>query len=625
MEPEPCGRLIAECPGEESKVAIGGGREAVNRKITRREFLAGAAVMAAGAGLRPSSRAESSPGNQFAEFDYGEVHLTDGPLKRQYDRICSSYLALDNDRLLRVYRERAGLPAPGTPMGGWYGRTGFVPGHSLGQYISGLARLGKTTGDAACKEKVHTLVEGFAATVHASGVVFAAPNAEKLWPCYILDKHLAGLIDAWKLCGVEQARDLLPRVFQAALPVIPERGHDRIGKSKPPYDETYVLPESLFSAYELTGEQAMYSRARTYLLDREFFDPLARGEDVLPGRHAYSHAIALSSAAKARLVLGEEKYLRTLENAWRFLITEQQYATGGWGPNELFIEPHKGQLYESLRTTADHFETPCGSYAATKLARYLLCATGDSHYGDGLERVVYNALLMVKEPDSDGDYFYYSSYGPRARKVYYPQKWPCCSGTLVQGVADYVKNIYFHASDGLVVNLYAPSSVHWTHDGVEVGMVQETEYPLGETVRLRFDCAAPVEFALRARIPEWCRSTANLRVNGKPAHVQIRRGFAVVRRRWKTGDLVTLELPQSFRAEPIDDLHPNTVAILRGPLVYVELSPAEGEAPFARFDEMQAMAGAAGLFCAGKNCARVHAPLYFVRDESYTSYFESAG
>ena len=299
--------------------------------VTRREFLAGAgAVALAGGALaaKPAGDAQTV----LEEFDYGAVQLTGGPLKQQYDRVHGSYLALDNDRLLRVYREGAGLPAPGAPMGGWYGADGFVPGHSLGQYISGLARMGRTTGDAACQAKVGELVEGFAATMGANDRVFAAPNAEKLWPCYILDKHLAGLLDACSLSGVTMARELLPRVFRGALPYIPQTGRDRIGKKDPPYDETYVLPENLFAAWEMTGDRAFYDRAVTYLLDREFFDPLARGEDVLPGRHAYSHAIALSSAAKARLVLGEAKYLRTMENAWRFLTTEQQYASGGWGP-----------------------------------------------------------------------------------------------------------------------------------------------------------------------------------------------------------------------------------------------------------------------------------------------------
>lgn len=586
---------------------------------TRREFVAGMAAAA----MMPRFAWASAPRSaamEFREFDYGDVELTGGPLKAQYDRVHAAYLALDNDRLLKGYRERAGLPAPGAPMGGWYGPDGFVPGHSLGQYISGLARIGRTTGDPACSAKVKALVEGFGATLGSRDQIYAGPNAEKVWPSYILDKHLIGLMDAYHLSSVEDARTLIPRVFHGALPYIPEQGRDRIGKKNPPYDETYVLPENLFAAYELTGERALYERARAYLLDREYFDPLAAGKDVLPGRQAYSHAIALSSAGKAHLVLGEEKYLRAMQNACELLRTDQQYATGGWGPNEQFVEPHKGKLYESLHTTEDHFETPCGSYAAIKLARYLLCATGDARYGDGLERVVLNGVMAVKEPDSDGDYPYYSSYNARARKTYYPKKWPCCSGTLVQGVADYVKNIYFRAADGVAVNFYAPSRVQWKQDGTAVELSQQTGYPLDGAVKLHVECAAPVRFTLRLRIPQWVDGMPAIRVNGKPIYVEMQRGFAVLRRQWKSGDEVALDLPMSFRREAIDDLHPHTVAVLRGPVVYAELNPKQEQAALDA-EAWKPMAGASGFYSAAE---RTFAPFYAVGGESYTMYFEES-
>lgn len=613
-----------------------------HNSISRRSFLSGAAAtaLAGTAALartppsqHPSNHEPSEPlqnSELLQELPYGAVQLTGGPLKAQYDRVHASYLALDNDRLLKVYRERAGLPAPGKPMGGWYGPKGFVPGHSLGQYISGLARIGRTTGDTNCQEKVAELVHGFAATMGPKDQVFAAPNASNLWPCYILDKHLAGLMDACQLSGVHQARELLPRVYHGALPYIPDHVHDRIGKSKPPYDEPYILPESLFAAWQITGDRAMYRRAVTYLLNRDFFDPLARNQNVFPGKHAYSHAMALSSAAKARLVLGEEKYLATLRNGSRFLRTTQQYASGGWGPNELFVEPHQGKLYESLITTHDHFETPCGTYAATKLARYLLRATGEARYADDLERVVFNALLMVKEPDSNGDYFYYSNYAADADKTYYPQKWPCCSGTLVEGVADYVKNIYFRSPRGLAVALYAPSRVRFTHHGAQVTVEQHTAYPLSEKVTLTVTTSAPATFSLQMRLPRWLTQPPTLLLNGKPAAYATQLGFAVLHRTWRTGDTVTLHMPQTFHTEPIDDLHPNTVALMRGPLMYVEINPAPGPtklgpAQLAQLDKLRSIRGSAGLFC--QNAAgrmRVHSPIYFIRNESYTSYFEKA-
>jgi DUF1680 family protein len=596
----------------------------MKREITRRDFLAGAAAAALAGETHavPSSDAAEL----LSEFAYGAVELTGGPLKEQYDRIHAAYLALDNDRLLSVYRERAGLPAPGAPMGGWYGRDGFVPGHSLGQYISGLARIGATTGDAACTAKVTELVSGFAATLGQKDQCFAGPNAENVWPCYILDKHLAGLIDAYNLSGVGQARELLPRVFRGALPYIPERGHDRIGKKDPPYDETYVLPESLFLAHELTGDRAFYDRANAYLLDREFFDPLAAGRDVLPGRHAYSHVIALSSAGKARLVLGDDKYLRAMINASDLLKTSQQYATGGWGPNETFIEPHKGKLFDSLSTTVDHFETPCGSYAGIKLARYLLCATGDARYGDGLERVLFNGTLAVKEPDSDGDYPYYSTYGAQAQKAYYPKKWPCCSGTLVEGVADYVKNIYFRANHGIAVVLYAPSRAKWIESGTPVTLTQETSFPLSDTVHLRISCTAPVTFALQLRIPAWAASKPASTINGEPAGFEVRRGFAMVNRRWSNGDTLTLELPQAFRTEPIDDAHPETAALLRGPLVYVERNPSPNPLVDPNLPKPDALRGADEIpgtyMTQSGGRTRYYVPFYSIHDETYTMYGE---
>ena len=81
---------------------------------------------------------------------------------------------------------------------------------------------------------------------------------------------------------------------------------------------------------------------------------------MLPTRHAYSHAIALSSAARAYFELGDPKYRTAIINAWRFLDV-QRYASGGFGPDEQLITPGQGALYESLTRTKDHFETPCGS------------------------------------------------------------------------------------------------------------------------------------------------------------------------------------------------------------------------------------------------------------------------
>jgi DUF1680 family protein len=184
-----------------------------------------------------------------------------------------------------------------------------------------------------------------------------------------------------------------------------------------------------------------------------------------------------------------------------------------------------------------------------------------------------------------------------------------------------VKNIYFRAHDGVAVNLYAPSRLQWSENGTAVTLAQETDYPLRGTVTLRVTSAAPIEFTLRMRVPSWLNAMPQLQVNGKPVHADEQQGFAVVRRRWVSGDALTFELPLEFRTEAIDDLHPETVALLRGPLVYVEQNPADVESAQANPEALRPASEAPGVFSSHTgNRSRTYAPFYFVRDEAYTMY-----
>src|SRR6266849_10895310 len=115
----------------------------IQTMLSRRGFLQTVAAAAAIPVAHSASR------ERLREFNYSDVCLTGGPLKAQYDWVHAHFLSLDNDRLLKVYRQRAGLQSPGEDMGGWYDADGFVPGHTIGQYISGLSRYAKATGDAA--------------------------------------------------------------------------------------------------------------------------------------------------------------------------------------------------------------------------------------------------------------------------------------------------------------------------------------------------------------------------------------------------------------------------------------------------------------------------------------------
>ena len=146
-------------------------------KPSRRQFLQASALAAGSAIAARSRRAWSLASTDVAVtpalslFDYSQVQLLDGHLREQFDRNHDVFLHLNEDAMLKPFRERSGMPAPGPDMGGWYDNAddfnppenfhAFIPGHSFGQYLSGLARAYAVTGDQATQEKVHRLVRGF--------------------------------------------------------------------------------------------------------------------------------------------------------------------------------------------------------------------------------------------------------------------------------------------------------------------------------------------------------------------------------------------------------------------------------------------------------------------------------
>ena len=129
-------------------------------------------------------------------------------------RITSSTAASNEDSLLKPFRQRAGLSAPGDDMGGWYswapisdlnkpGDNGFAPGHSFGQYLSALSRYYAATGDRATQEKVLRIVRNFAPAISSH---FWDDNR---FPAYTYDKIAIGLIDAHEFAGDKNALKVL--------------------------------------------------------------------------------------------------------------------------------------------------------------------------------------------------------------------------------------------------------------------------------------------------------------------------------------------------------------------------------------------------------------------------------
>jgi DUF1680 family protein len=169
---------------------------------------------------------------------------------------------------------------------------------------------------------------------------------------------------------------------------------------------------------------------------------------------------------------------------------------------------------------------------------------------------------------SDGRTFYYSDYNFQGRKIYAEnQHWSCCSGTLPQVAADYRINTYFRDPQGVWVNLYLPSTLHWTHSGTPIVLTQDSDYPFDGGVRFEVKTPKRTEFTLNLRIPAWAASGV-ISVNGRRQKTSVRPGsFAAIRRNWRNGDRIELDLSPTLRIERFNPQHPQTVALLFGPLV----------------------------------------------------------
>ncbi len=567
-------------------------------------------------------------------FRYGQVEMLEGRLRQQFEDNHKVFVNLDEDGMLKPFRQRQGLAAPGPDLGGWYDNGddfdpdknfhGFVPGHSFGQYLSGLARAYAVTGSKQTQEKVHRLVKAFGATVEPTGKFYV----DYRLPGYTFDKTMCGLIDAHEFAGDPMAREVLRRSVDAALPHLPEKALSRVEMAARPHksiantwDETYTLAENFFLAYQRLGDERYRDLGQRFIY-HEYFDALAQDQNALPGKHAYSHVNALSSAMQSYLVLGDEKHLRAATNGLR-MVNEQSYATGGWGPREAFVEPGRGLLGKSLNETRASFETPCGAYGHFKITRYLLRVTGDSRYGDSMERVLYNTVAGAKPTLADGTTFYYSDYNSdHGQKVYSKDKWPCCSGTFPQLAADYHISAYYRGADGIYVNLFVPSRVRWEQNGTHSELTQRTEYPRANSTTLMFNLARPETFTTYLRIPAWADGKTRVAINGKRVEEEVVPGkFLALRRPWKNGDRVEFEIGMPLRLEAVDGMNPNIVALIRGPIALF----AVGDLPakMTRAELLAAVAvteGSEDWVASGDSGKITLRPFAAIGDESYRLY-----
>ena len=547
--------------------------------------------------LRAKEPSEIARRVLLTPFDLAGVRLKPGMFECQFEQMRSYFLGLSNDSILKGFRERAGLSAPGSPLGGWYSADMPLPlmfparpttlCSTFGQWLGVFARIYRATGDGEARSKAEALLTEWAKTIGPDGYFFygSTPAIRH----YDFDKTLGGLIDLYQYAGIEAAIRHATTITDWAMrhlerrriPATPDcqSGGGWVGGSDADA-EWYTLSENLYRLYLVTGRDDHRAFAELWHYDRYWRKLAARDPAAMTGLHAYSHVNTLSSAAMAYAVSGRVEFLQTLKGAYEVLCRSQLFATGGYGPGERLAADKEG-LIDSLVTQRDTFETGCGTWAAFKFVRHLQSFTARASYGDWVERLLYNGVGAALPPADGGRTFYYADYRiSGGQKTYYLDRrfpagpipdhtpFPCCSGTYPLAVTEYHNLLYYRDAHSLYVNLYVPSEVRFLVDGEPVTADLCTSYPVDGVSTLRFASSGAFRLALKFRVPEWVSTPVDVRINGNSVNVaSIPGSWGLIERTWRDGDTVLIDIPLGPRLEPLDGGSAGPSALLWGPVV----------------------------------------------------------
>jgi len=286
------------------------------------------------------------------------------------------------------------------------------------------------------------------------------------------------------------------------------------------------------------------------------------------------HGVTFNEIGKLGALLysatGKAGYLSAAVNGYAKLERDQMLSDG----------MHSCSEHLRGRAALDSHET-CDISDYTWSLGALLMATGDARYADRIERVMFNAAPGAVTKDFKAlQYFSCPNQVIATRSsnhnlflrgfnwmMYRPDhEVQCCPGNVHRAMPNFASRMWLRDAQGaLVAALYGPGSLHTTagSEGVPVTIATDTRYPFEQVVEFTVTPERPVEFALRLRIPGWCRGAA-LAVNGAAVAGPFQPGsFYTLRRAWQPGDRVRLDLPFTLRLEHWEQ---NGVSVEYGPL-----------------------------------------------------------
>jgi len=315
---------------------------------------------------------------------------------------------------------------------------------------------------------------------------------------------------------------------------------------------------------------------RSYFQD----DVPIREAQALRG-HAVRANYLASGAVDVAVETSDADLLDRLASQWARTAARRTYITGGQGSR------HQDEAFGDdwvLPNDRAYSET-CAGVASIQHSWRLLLARSGAAYADLIERTLYN--VVATSPSAEGTAFFYAntlyqrrpgvvadaeSVSPRASSTL-RAPWfevSCCPPNVARTIASLASYLATTGGDGVQVHQFASCSVS-TQLPDAAGTVAfdvTTEYPRDGRVVVTMTQAPGTPWTLSLRVPQWAAG-ARLSVNDEAAQ-EVPPGYAEVRREFRAGDVVTLDLPVAPRFTFPDhriDATRGCVAVERGPEV----------------------------------------------------------
>ncbi|HET6188602.1 MAG TPA: beta-L-arabinofuranosidase domain-containing protein [Trebonia sp.] len=305
-------------------------------------------------------------------------------------------------------------------------------------------------------------------------------------------------------------------------------------------------------------------------------------QDDVPVRHSvtevghvvralYLEAGVVDVAAET----GDTALLKSSADRWADMVVAKTYLTGGNGSRH--ADEGFGDRFELPPDRA--YNETCAAIASFHWSWRLLLATGDARYADHMERVLYNGF--GSGVSADGRRFFYVNPLQR-REDHFEQDDPgrrhewfscsCCPPNIMRLIASldhYIASTGIDITGAGTLYLHLLTGSRVAGAGLDVEVV--TGYPWSGRVEVTVLTAAAGERGLAVRIPAWSEATG-FRLNDDPERPVAPAGsYLLLRRAWRPGDRVTVELDMTPRVRRPDrrvDAVRGCVAVERGPLVY---------------------------------------------------------